>query len=129
VRWLEPSAASAWARAHDCVDALQDLVRAVDHDCFQVEQNREFSADATRKRRAAICDAALGKLSNFGRLEIAEKALTESVDALERLSDRNQEQVEMHETLKRALRDLPEGIDATRRMVQQRCKARERALV
>src|SRR5689334_15957468 len=85
VRWPQPSAAP-WTKAHDCVDALQDLVRAVDHDCLQVEQNREFSADAIHKRRAAICSAALSKLLNFRPLEIAEKALTESVDALERLS-------------------------------------------
>src|SRR5262249_53868940 len=95
-RWPDRGAAAAWAKAHDCVDGLQGLVRNVDVDCLQVERNREISADAIRARRAAICDAALSKLSKFRPLEIAEKALTESVDALESLSDRKQGQVEMH---------------------------------
>jgi hypothetical protein len=129
VRWPERTATPAWAKAHDYVDALQDLVRDVDVGCLRAEQNNEFSSDTIRKRRAAICDAALNRLSNFGRLEIAKRALTESVDALERLSDRNQEQVEMLETLKRALLDLREGVEATRRMVQERCKAREHVSV
>jgi hypothetical protein len=129
VRWPERCAAAAWAKAHDYVDALQHLVRAVDHDCLQVEQNHELSADAIRKRRAVICEAAVSKLSNFRPLEVAAEALTENVDALEKLSDRNQKQVEMHTTLRRALRDLPEGVEATRRMVQQRCRTREHASV
>ena len=119
-RWPERGATAAWAKAHDCVDALQDLVRAADLECLPIEQSRELSADAIRKRRAVICEAALSRLSNFGPLEIAEKALTESVDALERLSERNQKQVEMHKTLRRALRDLPEGVEATKRMALKR---------
>jgi hypothetical protein len=118
VRWAEPNTAAAWAKAHYCVDALQELVRNVDVECQQVEQNNEFSSDTIRKRRAAICDAALSKLSNFRPLEVAEKALAENVAALERLSNRNQGQVEMHTTLKRALHELPEGVEATKRMVQ-----------
>jgi hypothetical protein len=129
VRWPDRGSAPAWAKAHDYVDALQDLVRAVDHNCLQVEQNRELSADAIRTRRAAICEEALRKCVNFGPLEIAEEALTENVDALEKLSDRNKKQVEMYETLRPALRDLPEGVEATMRMIQERCRMRERASV
>jgi hypothetical protein len=129
VLWPDRGTTAAWAKAHDYVDALQDLVRGVDHECLKVEQNHELSADAVRKRRAAICEAALRKLVNFGPLEIAEKAMNENVDALGRLSDRSQKQVEMHTTLRRALRDLPEGVEASRRMVQERCKVRERVSV
>ncbi len=75
-RWPEPSTATAWARAHDCVDALHDLVRKVDTDCLKVEQSREFSSDAIRRRRAEICDKAMTKLANFKAFYVAEKALS-----------------------------------------------------
>jgi hypothetical protein len=52
VRWPEPSSAAAWAKAHDCVFALQNLVRNVDLDCLQIEQRsflRKLSARDARR--------------------------------------------------------------------------------
>ena len=45
--------------------------------------------------------------------------------ALERLSDRDAQQVKMRAKLKQALKDVQEGIAATRRAVQERCRVRQ----
>ncbi len=103
LRWPESGSSVAWTRAHDCVDDLQDLVRKVDRDCFEAEQNRELSANAIRQRRAAIGEQALRKLVNSRSFEVAEKAVTENIDVLERLSDRDPEQVQMLQKLTHAL--------------------------
>ena len=70
-----------------------------------------------------------GKLANFRPFDIADKALSENIVALERLSNRDPEQVQMLQKLTQALQDLQEGIEATRRMVLERCKMRERPVV
>lgn len=59
LRWPDAGTSAVWIKAHDCVNALQDL------------------------RRAEICDRALRKLVNFPAFEIAEKALIESIDELD----------------------------------------------
>jgi hypothetical protein len=129
LRWPEAGTTTAWTRAHACVDTLRDLIRKVDQACIEAEQNRELSAGGIGRRRAEICDQALRKLVNFAAFEIAEKALTENFDALERLTDPNPQDAQMHDTLKQALRDLRGGVEATRRMVLERCKVREPASV
>jgi hypothetical protein len=126
VRWPESGSSDAWTKGHNCVDALQDLVRSLDTDCVEVEHNRDISADAISRRRAELCDQALRNLVHFPAFELAEKALAENIVALERLNARNPEQVQMLQKLTQALNDLREGIAATRRMVLERCKnARE----
>lgn len=97
----------------------------MDRDCSEAEQNRELSANAIGQRRAAIGEQALRKLVNFRSFEVAEKAVTENIDVLERLSDRDPAQVQMLQKLTRALQDLQEGVQATMRMVLDRCKMRE----
>ena len=124
LRWPETGTTIAWTRAHDCVDALQDLVRSVDIACIEVEQSRELSPGVIARRRADFCDQALRKLVNFPAFEIAQKALSENIVALERLSNRDPEQVQMLRKLTQALHDLREGIEATRRMLLERCKTR-----
>ncbi len=125
LRWPQRNASVAWTRAHACVDALQDFVRNVDLRCREAEQDRELSASAIARRRAAIADEAMSVLANFRAFEIAEKALAENIDTLERLNDRNPEQAQMLQRLKQALTDLREGIPATQRMARDRCKMRE----
>ncbi len=120
------STGPTWARAHDCVDALQDLVRDVDLACLQVEDNKDFSSDAIHRRRAEICDKALTQLADFKPFQIAEKALVGNIELLERLNSEPQ-QTQMHVKLKQALQELREGVEATRRMVLERCKLREPA--
>jgi hypothetical protein len=129
VRWPEPGVAAVWTKANECVDALQDLVRKTDIDCLQIEQNAEFSTDAIRKRRSEICDQAMAKLVSFKTFGTAEKALINDIELLNGLSVRSPEQVQMHAKLKQAIQDLREGVEATRRMLQERCKVRERASV
>ena len=129
LRWPETGTTIAWTRAHDCVDALQDLVRNLDVACLKAEQDRQLSAGGIARRRAELCDQALRKLANFRSFDIAEKALSENIVALERLSSRDPEQVQMLQKLTQALHDLREGIEATRRMVLDRCKMRERPVV
>lgn len=72
-----------------------------------------------------LCDRALKKLVDFRPFEIAEKALTENIVALERLRDRDPEQAQALEKLKLALTDLREGIPATQQMLQERCRTRD----
>jgi hypothetical protein len=92
LRWPETGTAIAWTRAHDCVDALQDLVRSLDVACLEAERDREPPAGGIARRRSEICDQALRKLVNFPAFEIAEKTLSENIVALERLSNRDPEQ-------------------------------------
>ena len=129
MRWPEAHASPAWTKAHHCVHVLEDLVRDVDSNCQGVEANSELASGAIRRRRSEICDQALGKLVNFAAFEIAEKVLSQNIFALERLSDRDPEQVQKLEQLKRGLKDLTEGVEATKRMVLERCKMRERVSV
>jgi hypothetical protein len=124
VRWPEADAGGAWSKAHQCVCALEDLVRYVDDSCLEVEQKR-LSSSELRESRAAICYHAMAKLVNFRAFEVAERALCENINALERLDSRNPNQVHMLDKLRQAQRDLNEGIEATRRMVKDRCKMRE----
>ncbi len=125
----ESGSSVTWGKAHDCVDALQELVRIVDRDCTRAEENKDLSADAIRRRRAELCDQALGKLANFRSFEVAETALSREIDALDRVTTPDAQQAQLHQTMTKALADLREGIDATRRMVLERCKLRERAAV
>ncbi len=125
VRWPERSSSVSWTKAHACVDALQELVRRLDVACVEVEQTRELSAGGIARRRAELCDQALRKLVNFKPFGIAEKTLTQNIDELERLSDRSPEQAQMLQKLAQARNDLQEGIEATRRMVLDRCRMRE----
>ena len=129
LRWPKRGTTIAWTTAHECVEALQDFVRDVDLGCLEAEQDRQLSAGAIARRRAEICDQALRKLANFPAFDIAENTLSENIVALERLSNRNPEQVKMLQKLTQALHDLREGIEATKRMVLDRCKMREGAVV
>ena len=114
LRWPESATSVVWTAAHRCIDALQDVGRKLD--CSFTEAT---SGIACRR------DQALRKLVNFQPFEIAEKALTENIDALERLSYRDPQQVQMHQTLTQARDDLREGVEATKRPVRERCKMRE----
>jgi hypothetical protein len=96
---------------------------------LSADRAEELSAEAIRKRRAEICDKAMTKLTNFETFDIAEKALIDDIDLREGLSVRSPQQVQMQEKLKQALRDLREGVEATRRMLKERCKVRERAFI
>ena len=126
LRWPESGTSTTWTRAHDCVGTLKHVVRKVDLACCEVEENAALSASGMARRRAEICDQTLRKLVNFPAFESAEKALIADIEALERLSERNPEQVQMLQISKQALTDLREGIPATQRMVQERCKTRQR---
>ncbi len=65
VRWPERDTTTAWAKAHNCVDALQDFARDVDVSCVEAEQNADLSASAIARRRAELGDQTLSKLVNF----------------------------------------------------------------
>jgi hypothetical protein len=92
--------------------------------CGEAEE-LELSADGIGCHRAEICHQALHQLTNFRLFEIAERALTELIDSLERLSYRDPQQVEMHQKTK----NLQEGVEAAKRLVRERCKIRDRVFV
>ena len=101
-------------------------MRKVDLSCSEAEENPEISVSGIARRRAELCERTLIQLANFKLFETAEQAFNESIGSLERLSERNPEQVQMLQTLKQALADLREGIPATQQLVRERCKMRER---
>lgn len=97
--------------------------------CGEAEHDREPSAGGIARRRAKLCDQALRTLANFRPFDIAQKALSENIVALETLNYRSPEQVKMLQKVTQALPHLQEGIEATRRMVLERCKMREGAVL
>ena len=119
-RWPQSGTSVAWTTAHHCVNALKHLVRKSDLACAEVAEDRKLSAGAIADRRSEIRDQALKQLVNFPALETAEKALIANIEALERLSERDPEQVQMLQMLKQALTDLREGFPATQRMLMER---------
>ena len=124
LRWPESGTTVAWTKAHDCVDALQNLVRSVDIACVEAEQDRQLSAGGIARRRAELCNHAMTNLASFIPFQIAEKAVTENIDLLERLTDRDSKEAQMHQILTKALQDLREGVESTQRMLLERCKMR-----
>jgi hypothetical protein len=125
LRWPPPGTDVAWTKAHDCVDALQNLVRKVDLGCLEAEENRESSASSIARRRTEACDKAMTELVSFRLFQIAEKVLTEKIDLLKTRIGVDVQQAQMQQNLTRALADLREGVEATKRMVLERCKMRE----
>jgi hypothetical protein len=115
VRWPGAGADPAWAAAHGCVHAYENVVRDAESRCMAVEQN--LAGDALRHRRVEIREKALAKLVDFRPLEVAQKALSERIRALESLDNRTPEQVKTLQQQKQALGDLQNGIDSTRRAV------------
>ena len=69
------------------------------------------------------------KLASFTPLQIAEKAVTENIDLLDRLTDQDSKEAQMHQKLTKALQDLREGVAATKRVLLERCKMGERPVV
>ena len=61
------------------------------------------------------------KLASFTPFQIAEKAIIESIDLLERRTGLDTQKAQMT----KALADLREGVEATQRMVLERCKMPE----
>jgi hypothetical protein len=84
IRWPETGTTIAWSRLHDCVDALQDLVRTVGLHCVEAEQNRDFSAAGIMRRRLELGRQALTELANFKPFQAAEKATLDNIDYLEK---------------------------------------------
>jgi hypothetical protein len=125
LRWPPPSTHIAWTKAHDCVDALQNLVRKVDLGCLDAERDRKSPASSIARRRTEVCDKAMTELVSFRLFQIAEKVVTEKIDLLERRTSVDAQQAQMQQNLAKALADLREGIEATKRMVLERCKMRE----
>jgi hypothetical protein len=63
-------------------------------------------------------------LAKFKPFQIAEKAVTENIDLLDRLTDRDSKGAQMQQKLTKALEDLREGVAATKRAVIERCQMR-----
>ena len=118
------STSKSWLRC-ECspLYSVLNLIRDLDRNCLQLEQD-ELTPDVMRRRTDEICNQAMRKLINFKPLNTAIKALSENADALENLSERNPGQVGALQQLKNAVADLQEGIEATRRMVLERCRLR-----
>jgi hypothetical protein len=70
-RWPEAHVSPAWTKARHCVDMFEELVRDVDCNCLEAEQNKKLSTRELRESRAVICNQAIGKLSLRGRGESA----------------------------------------------------------
>jgi hypothetical protein len=86
LRWPSPETAKtiAWDRLREAVDLLHGLVRAVDNNCQQAEQDIDLSPEGIARRRTELGRQALTELANFKPLQIAEKAALENLDYLEK---------------------------------------------
>jgi len=123
-----PNAQSSkvWTAVHDCILAYETVVRDVESACMAFERDKDdLSPDAIRRRRSQICEQGLARLVGFRPLEMAEKALTQRISALESLNERNSEQVRSLNQLTQALADLRQGIEATKRTILEICKVRQ----
>jgi len=94
------------------VEKLRALVRRVDRECLQAEQDRHLTAAAIEQRRSEIGQQALATLANFSHLQAAEKAVAAKAGG--------------HNELVKALGELREGVAATRRMLVERCEMHKR---
>jgi hypothetical protein len=74
VRWPDARADPAFAAAHDCVHACENVVHDVESRCMAGEQ--KLAADAVRLLRVETRDRALALLLNFRPFATAEKALS-----------------------------------------------------
>jgi hypothetical protein len=76
LRWppAEIAKTIAWDRLREAVDLLHGLVRAVDNNCQQAEQDIDLSLEGIARRREALGHQALSELANFKPFQIAEKA-------------------------------------------------------
>ncbi len=106
-----------------------NVARKVDQACSKAEDDPERSASDIARRRAELCEQAMTQLANFKPFEVAERALCESIGSLERLDYRDPHQVQMLQTLTQARKELREGIESTKRLVQERCRVRDRVFV
>jgi hypothetical protein len=68
------------------------MQRRVDADCADAEEDPQLSANDIARCRAEIRNQPMRKLVNFAAFEIAEKALTENIVTLERLTAPDVEQ-------------------------------------
>ena len=86
VRWPGPDVAKtiAWDRLRDSVGALRGLVRVIDDNCFQAEQDTDLSSEGITRRRMVLGRQALGELEQFKPFIAAERATRENIDYLEK---------------------------------------------
>ena len=100
------------------------MVRSVDERCIEAERDTTLDRQGIACRRTEIGTEALRDLTCFKPFEVADKAAKEQIISLERQPYRAPEEVQTYETLRKARADLREGVEATKRMVLDRCKMR-----
>ena len=114
LRW-PTSEVAAWGRLRDGVDALRDMLRALDNACQRVERDHRLQPQEVRRHRTELGERALRQLADFKPVLTAERAINENFDKLE---------PKMQTLLMKALGELREGVDAARRAVVERCQMR-----
>ena len=80
-----------------------------------------MSRDSIARRRAELGNQALDELVNFRPFQIAEKAVSQNIDLLEKDRALNPEHAQMQQRLAKAFNELREGVAATKRMLLERC--------
>lgn len=123
MRWPKRGASPAWAAAHDCVHAFENIVRDVESEIIALEEDKGRSIDSIRRRRVEICENALARLVDFRPFEAAQRALCERVRVLESLENRTPDEMKALQDYKQARTDLSRGVDASKRTVEEISKA------
>jgi hypothetical protein len=82
VRWPDSPLVS-WSKLRECVDTLKGLVRDVDDQCRNAENNKDLSIQGIQSRRTDVGQKALTQLSDFRQLRSAEKSVKENIEHLE----------------------------------------------
>jgi len=128
LRWPDANK-GVWRTLRDCVQSLHALGRRLDERCMEVERDTALDRKSIERQRNELGSAALLELSSFKPFQIADKAASEEINLLEQQPYRTAQEVQAYNALIKARADLREGIPATRRLVLERCKMRERAAV
>lgn len=63
---------------------LRSLVRAVDHGCVAAEQDPDLNPAGIARRHRALGRKAVSELAGFKALQLAERAVAENLDLLEK---------------------------------------------
>ena len=113
LRW-PTSEAVAWRRLREGVEALRNMLHALDVACDKIEHDHHLDPRDVKRRRVQIGEQALRELEAFKPLQSTEQAVIKKVNEPEN----------MDTAMTKALDELREGVAAARRAVIERCQMR-----
>jgi hypothetical protein len=127
LRWPKADTSNIWRILHECVEELYDFARAIDDNCCEIEQAREYGRDEIARHRTEAGNEALKKLAAFRPFQLAERAAMKEIETFEKRDDLTSQEVQAKQRLMMAMEELRGGIGAMERLLLERCKMNERS--